>query len=241
MTDPAASTAPTPPESASVAEDFIDIFVAPSKVYARRAKSSPMMPFLTVCVLLAALFFAGRGTLGPIIDSEVDARMTESMKKNPQLTPEMVEKGKSFATVGITVGGVIGVPIALLLLTLLVWVIARFIMGGTLSYGTTLLIVSFAWFPKILESVLNLVQGLVLDVTHMTSHYQLTLGVARLLDPATTSNKLMIVAGQFDVFALWSMALTIIGLIYAGKMQKNSAIITGVVIWLCAMLPALWS
>jgi hypothetical protein len=241
MTEPSAATAPVPPDTASAAEDYVDIFLAPAKVFARRAKGNPMGSFLVVWVMLSVLFFAGRGALAPIMDAEIQTKMEAQMKTNPQLTPELAEKMKPMMSIGITVGGVVGVPILLLIVSLIAWILGRFIMSTALTYSTALLIVSFAWVPRIIEGVINLCQGLLLDVTKMSSHYQLSLGVARFLDPAKTPPALMIVAGQVDLFAIWTAVLIVIGMIHAGKLEKNKAIVVGVVIWLCGMLPALWA
>jgi hypothetical protein len=241
MTDPAAPPAPAPKDSASAAEDLIDIFIAPSKVYERRAKASPMMPFLIVWVVLSALFFTGKGVLGPVFDAEIQGQLATQMKNNPQLTPDMVEKMKPMMAISLNVAGVAGPPIVMLVVALIAWIVGRFIMGGNFSYGTALLIVAFAWFPKILEGVIDLCQGLLLDVTKMSSHFQLTLGVGRFLDPATTSQGMIALLGRIDLFTLWVTVLIVIGLIHAGKVEKGKAVGAGVIIWCIGAVPALFA
>ena len=55
----------TPPvEKASVFEDYIDIFHAPSQVFARRAASGFGLHLLLVSLISAALAFANRGFNG---------------------------------------------------------------------------------------------------------------------------------------------------------------------------------
>lgn len=146
MTEPTAA-APTPIDNASMAEDFVDIFTAPAKVFARRAKASPMVPYFVVCVVMIALFFASKNVLQPIFDAQIQKQMALSMKTNPQLTQDMVDKSKPFMNIMITVSGVIGVPILLLIVGLVTWIVGRFFMSSTLTYGTALLISAFSWFP----------------------------------------------------------------------------------------------
>ncbi|MFI5232251.1 MAG: YIP1 family protein [Gemmatimonadales bacterium] len=240
MTEPTAA-APAPTDNASMAEDFVDIFVTPSKVFARRAKASPMVPFIVVCVLSIVLFFATKNVLSSVWDAQMQKQMAVQMKANPQLTPEMMEKSKPITNVIINIGGVVAPPILLLIVALITWVIGRFIMGGTFSYGAAVLITAFSWFPRILEGILVIVQGLVMDTSKMTSMFQLQGGVARFFDPDKMSMGLYSALAQIDVFTIWTTVLVIIGLIHAGKLDKSKATATGVLMFLVGALPALWA
>ncbi len=240
MTDPTAATA-TPPDNASMAEDFIDIFVSPAKVFARRAKASPMVPFLVVWIVIAVIFFASKNALSPVFDAQIQKQMAAQMKTNPQLTQEMVDKMKPMMNITFSVAGVVGTPIALLVIGLVAWVIGRFIMGGMFSFGTALLIVSFSWFPKILGAVVGLVEALTMDISKMTSLFQLTVSPARFVDPSSMSDGLYQLLAGFDLFSIWSAVLVAIGLMYAGKLDKSKATITAVIMFVCGCLPALWA
>jgi hypothetical protein len=241
MSEPSAAAATTPPDNASMAEDFIDIFVSPAKVFSRRAKASPFVPYLVICVVMIVLFFAGKNALGPIIDAEIQKSMEQSMKANPQLTQDMVDKSKPMMAIGINIAGVIGVPILLLILALVLWIVGRFFMSSALTFGTALLIIAYSKFPGIIGGVVGLVEGLTMDVTKMTSHLQLTVSAARFFDPATMSTGLYTLLGQIDLFEIWSIVLIVIGLMYAGKLDKSKATATGVIMFVCACIPGLWA
>ena len=86
---------PVPVKPASRWEDFIDIFYAPSSVYARRANSGFGIPMLVVTVLVGAIFLANSGVMQPIMDAEFARQTAAMMRKNPQFTPEMAEKMRS--------------------------------------------------------------------------------------------------------------------------------------------------
>ena len=242
MTDPAApapaAPAPAAPEKASLLDDFLDIFSAPAKVFARRATASPMAPFLVVSVLLVGMFLINKNVMAPIMDAEMQRNLEAAMKSNPNLTPEVAERMKGFMSTSAGIASIVGVPLALLVLALLAWIVGK-VLGGTLSYGTALLVTSFAWFPRVIESVLNSVQGLVLDVTKMTSHYQLTLSAARFLDPATASPAVLALAGRVDLITLWVTVLFAVGLVSAGKVAPEKKVLVGVVMWVVGAIPAL--
>ena len=54
-------------------EDFIDIFYAPSSVFARRADAGFLLPMVVVTLLTGALFLMNSGTLSPMMDAELRA------------------------------------------------------------------------------------------------------------------------------------------------------------------------
>ncbi len=241
MTEPSATIAPAPVDNASPAEDLIDIFFAPAKVFARRAKANPMFPYLVLSAVMIMIFFASKNALAPIFDAQIQKSLALQMKTNPQFTPAMAEKAKPFIAITINVAGVVFVPITLLLLGLITWIVGRFVMSSELTFGTALLIVSYSWFPRIIGGAIGLVEGLTMDVSRMTSPYQLSISVARLFDPSTMSDGAYRCLGQLDVFAIWGVALLVIGLIHAGKLDKNKAIATGVIVFVASATPAIWA
>ena len=239
MTEPGAAAAAV--DNASMAEDFIDVFVAPSKVFARRAKASPMVPFVVVWIVLSALFFAGKNSMQSIFDAQIDKSLAAAAQANPAMTQDQIAKGKSIANIAITIGGLIGVPVLLIVVALLTWIVARFFMGGTLAFGTAMLITAYSFMPKILASVLGVVEAMMMDVSGMTSPYQLSFSAARFFDPASMSTGLYNLLGQLDPFSIWCSALIGVGVMRAGKLDKSKATITAVIMFVLGCVPALFS
>jgi hypothetical protein len=240
MSEPTAA-APTTTDNASVAEDFVDIFTSPSKVFARRAKASPMAPYLVVCLVMIALFFASKNLLAPIFDVQIQKQLAMQMKANPQLTQDMVDKMKPMMAISFNVVGVIGIPLLLLISSLVLWIIGRFFMSTALTFGTALLIVSYSWFPRILSGAVSLVEGMTMDVSKMTSPYQLSISASRLFDPATMSDGLYQVLAQIDLFAIWGYILIVLGLMHAAKFDKSKATTTAIITFICGCIPALFA
>ena len=75
----------TPVEKASVVEDFVDIFYAPSQVYDRRRDGNFGLALVLLCVLGAVIFFATRAVLEPVYDATYEMSIREAMKQNPNL------------------------------------------------------------------------------------------------------------------------------------------------------------
>jgi hypothetical protein len=239
MSDPASVSPPPTTDQAGKFEDFVDIFFSPAKVFARRATASPALPFVIVTVLLIVLFWVNRNVMSSIMDAEISKQMEAAMKKNPSMTADQLAAGKAIGQKVAAFGAIVFVPIGLLLIALLTWIVGR-VLGGKPSYGTALLITSFAWIPRVVENVLVSLQGLVLDTSRMTSHFQLQLGPARFLDPATASLLQLNLLGRVDLITLWVTVLFAIGLVYAGKVPRSKMVLAGVVMWVVGSLPAIY-
>jgi hypothetical protein len=237
MTEPGA--APTPADNASMAEDFIDIIVAPSKVFTRRAKASPMVPFVVVWILMAVIFYAGKSSLQPVYDTMIQQQNAATMKANPAITQEQLDKAKPITNFVFSAIGIIGTPIFLIVVALVIWIIGRFVMGGVLEFGTALLIASYACIPKVVSSVIGLVEGMTMDVSRMTSPYQLTISAARFFDPASMTTGMYGLLAQLDPLTIWSLFLIASGLMYAGKVEKSKATIAAVIMFVLGCVPSL--
>ena len=96
MSDWIEQAPPSPADSAGLFEDFIDIFVTPAKVFARRAKSGGGMAFLIVCVALAAVLYSGKNVMEPIMEAQMAKGMAAAQKANPNLTTEQLQAGMAF-------------------------------------------------------------------------------------------------------------------------------------------------
>src|SRR6476646_5939671 len=77
------------PEKASLLDDFMDIFYAPSAVFARRANAGFCIPLLIISVLLGVIFFANRDLIDPIWEAEFARGMAKSAEAG-KMTPEQI-------------------------------------------------------------------------------------------------------------------------------------------------------
>jgi len=228
-----------PPPRASLAEDFIDIFVSPREVFARRADSGFFLVLVIVTLLFGGLFLANRGTMEGIMDAEFARGMAEAMKKNPGMTQAQLDTARKVAGYMTSVGTFIGVPIIVLLTGLCAWVTAK-LFGAKVGYATATMIATYSFMPRVVESLAIAAQGMLMDTSGLRGRYQLTLGVGRFLDPEMSPG-LLGLAGRLDLFTLWSTVLIALGLAVIGKLPRDKAIMAGVVMWLFGALPSLWT
>jgi hypothetical protein len=233
---PDSSAVPPVPEKASLFDDFLDIFYAPSKVFARRMNMGFGIPLLIVSLLLGLVFFANRDLYEPIMEAE----MARSMDRPgaPQLTEEqMAASTKMVSTFGI-IGAFLFTPVTLLALGVVIWIVGKFF-DTKQTLGAAVTVAIFSYIPRVVEGIGNRVQGMFVDTSTIDSRYSLSLGVGRFLDPDTTSPILLGLVGRVDVFTIWVTILIAIGLAVTGKISRGKAAVAAAVVWLVGALPTL--
>ena len=230
---------PDPPvaaEQPAVWEDFIDIFYAPSAVFARRERGSVWIPLLVVTLLMGGLFFINSGVLQPIMDAEFDRQMALAMRSNPQMTPEMVERFRQIGTrigqIGIFIFG----PLTIFAVGCLLWIVGKLVEAKQ-SFTAGLVVAAYSYVPRVLEGVVNGAQGLFLDPAQLDGRFRLSLGPGRFLDPDTASPLLLAILGRADVFTIWITVLLAIGLSVTGRISRTQAAIAAVIVWIVGAAP----
>jgi hypothetical protein len=153
------------------------------------------------------------------------------MKANPQLTPDQLEKGRSFGQTMAAVGLVFGAPIAVLFLGPILWLCGKMV-GAKEDIGSAWMVATYAYFPRIVGMALLVIQPLLLSPDRIKGFASLSIGPARFLDPDTTSKVLLLLANRLDLFTIWSTVLLAIGLTVTGKVPGKKAALATAVVWL---------
>lgn len=229
-----------PPPKVSLWEDFLEIFYAPSRVFARRGANDWGIPLLVLIVLSAILTFATWDLLKPLIDAE-SARAFAERVSTLNLTPEQieqqraaVEKFSGFFPIII----IISVGIIPLIVGLFLWLAGKAV-GAVELLGEALMISVFSYFPRLVGSVALAVQAALIPEEKLNGLAVVSIGPARFLDPAKTSAGMLAMAGRLDLFILWSTVLLAIGLRVKGKVSIGQAAIAAFVVWLLGSFQAI--
>ena len=240
MTETSASGTTTTPSTAPASwwEDFVDIFYAPSQVFARRAGSGFGLPMLVVTVLIALISLANSGVMQPIMDAEFTRATAAAMRNNPQVTPEMMEKGRGIGEAIARYGAVVFIPVAIFLTGLALWLCGKLV-DAKESLAAAIMIAAYSYVPRVVEGVVNGLQGLMLDPAMLDGRYRLSLGLGRFLDPNTASPVLLALLGRVDVFTIWITVLLAIGLSVTGRIPRSRAAIAAALTWVLGALPGL--
>jgi len=239
MTEPAtALSAEAPPAKPSFFEDVIDVFFNPAAVFRRRADKSPWPAILTCAVLSAIVAIATYNALSPAFDAEFARSSAKAIKANPQITQEMMDKGRGFGEMSVKYGSIIIVPIVIFVLGVVAWLVGKLV-GAKQTFNAAIVVVAYAFFVRVLGNIIMGVEGLVMDPSKMTGLSSLAISPARFMNPDTASAMSLAIAGRLDLFVLWSTILIAVGLYVTGKVSRNKAVVFGILLWLVGSLPAL--
>jgi hypothetical protein len=229
----ASAVEPKKPEKSSLLDDFMDIFYAPSSVFARRENANFWIPLLIIAVLLGVIFIANRDLYDPIGEAEFARAMA---KRSGQMTADQIEAARKFSVAAAPIFAFIGSPFAILFLGIVIWVVGKFF-DAKQTLNAAIGVATFSYVPRVVEGIVNRVQGFIVDPASLTSRFSLSLGVGRFLDPDTTSPLLLGLVGRIDVFTIWITVLIAIGLAVTGKITRGRAAIAAAIVWLVGALP----
>jgi len=228
-----AATVPT----ASLWEDFIDIFFSPASVFRRRERGSWIIPLIVVTVAIGVIAIASRGVLQPVMDAEFE-RAADQLRKNPQITEEMIERTRGFSTWAATWGPIILTPIAVIIVGFMTWLVAKLVEARQTLHAA-LVVASYSWVPRIVQAIFNAIQGLILKPEQLNGVVKLSLSPARFVDLSTTKPVVVQILNRFDLFTIWVTVLLAIGVYVTGRVSKQQAAIAGVLFWIVGAIPAI--
>ena len=220
-------------DTASLWDDFIDIWTSPTTLFTRRTDGKWGHAMIFLVALGAVIFFGTMDATEPLRDAEMARSMAASSQ---QLTPEQVEAGRSIGGVMIGAFVIVGTPIILLMVAVSVWLSSK-IIGGAINFAQGLTIACFAMFPRLLEGVTTAAQALVLDESALTGRFAVSFGPGRFFDPDTANAAFLALIGRLDLFTLWVTVLVMMGIKVIGKRPTDQAAMAAAIVWLLGALP----
>ncbi len=232
------ATTPPATSNASVWEDFVDIFANPSSVFERRREGQFGMALLILAVLTGILAFALHNGLAPVMDAVVAKQQAAALAKNPSLTAEQLSSMSGVMEKMSKFGAIIFVPIAAAIGAVLIWVIGKFV-DTKVAFAAAMMISVYSGIPRIIQTVVTALQGLLMAPESITSPNSVSIGPARFL-PDSGSEVLAAVLGSLDVFTIWTYVLMAIGIAVVSRAPMKRAAITAALIWLVSLLPGLY-
>lgn len=235
MTEPVLTpAAPT----ASLWEDFIDIFTSPSAVFRRRENSGFGMPLLVLTLLFGILIYGTKPLVQPAIDAETTRAFAKAAKAHPEATAEQMQSQRAMGEKLGPLFIIIAIPILAMLTGLVLWLAGK-MFDSTETASQGIMVATYAFFPKILASIAGALIGLLSTPERLNGMARLTVGVGALFDPETASPILMSLVTRLDVFTIWETMLLAIGLQITGKVSKSNSYVVAAIVWLIGALPGL--
>jgi hypothetical protein len=229
MSSPALSTPTTPAAKAGLWEDFVDIFYAPSSVFARRETANAFVPIAVVTLLIGIIGIFTMDATSLIMDAETRRQMA-SNPAMAQLTPEQLQGMRTFQTYAAAAGAFVIIPFTILVIGLILWLAGK-VVDAKQTIGAALMVAAYAYVPRVVEAALGGVQARLMDPSMIDGAYRLRFSPARFLDPDATSAVTIAALGRIDLFVIWSTALLAIGLAVTGKISRGKAAIGALIVW----------
>src|SRR5688500_18611347 len=225
------------PERAGLWEDFVDIFYAPSSVFARRSEGKFGMPMLFLVAVGTVLFFLTKNATQPIMDAEFTRRSAEMMRQNPNMTAEQLSSGRGFFDTFAPVFFAVGITMSIFGTGLVLWLVGK-LFDAKESIAAAIMIATYSEVPRLVQILTNAAQGLVMSPESLNSMNSVGFNPARFMNPDTASPVLIALASRIDLFTIWVTVLLAIGLYVLGKIPKQQAYIAAGITWLVGALPA---
>jgi Yip1 domain len=225
------------PAKAALWEDFVDIFYAPSSVFARRSDGKFGMALLLFVIVAAVLVFVTKNAMQPVMDAEFARQSAAAMRKNPNLTAEQLATGRNFfEMVGPLFYAVI-LTISVFGTGVVLWAVGK-LFDAKESVAAAIMVATYAEVPRIVQILTNAAQGLFMSPEKLTSINSVGFSLARFMNPDTASPVIIALAGRVDLFTIWVTVLLAIGLHVVGKIPKQQAAIVAAITWVVgALLP----
>src|SRR5437867_1309636 len=166
MTQPTVATTPAPAQKTTLRQDFIHTLFSPVSASRRRERDSWVKLMLIVVVAIVVVCFASKGLLRPVFDAEIEKAM-EKARENPQVTEEMIERGRGMAEVFANVAIVVVPPITILILGFMTWLVGKLV-DSRQELHAAMVVASYATVPRVVQAIANAVQGLVMKAEQLT-------------------------------------------------------------------------
>ena len=224
----------------SQVERVMDTFVAPSKTFTDILRSASWwLPFLLLVIVTMGSTFAIDQKIG--FDRVAEQSITQSASGEEQMASmpadqravamHRIAASQKYASYGSAVIILIFVAIV----ALLNWASLNFGMGAKTTFGQNFAVCMYAGLPKIFIGLLNIV---FVYAGVNTENFDLNNPVGTNIGYYMTDSAhwLRMAGSFFDIFGLWTLALTVIGLAIISKKSKGQAAIVAVGWWLVGLL-----
>jgi uncharacterized membrane protein len=227
------------PVKAGVWEDFVDIFYAPSSVFARRADGKFGLALFILIAVGTVLFFITKNATQPIMDAEFTRRSADMLAKNPNLTAEQLASGRGMMETFGPVFFAFGLTVSILATGIVLWLVGK-LFDAKESVAAAMMIATYAEAPRIVQILTNAAQGLFMAPEKLNSMNSVGFNLARFMDPDSASAIAIALASRVDLFTIWVTVLLAIGLQLVGKVSKQQAAIAAAIVWVIGALPAVF-
>ena len=129
-------------------------------------------------------------------------------------------------------------PIGIVITAVLLWLASKAI-SASVAFAAAMMIATYSQFPRVIEMIVNAIQGLMLSPESITSRFSVQIGPARFLGP-DSNRVLQTILGGLDLFTIWVTVLLAIGISVVARVPRSRAAIAAVIVWFLGLLIPLY-
>lgn len=206
---------------ASVWEDILEVLWAPATVFERSRNRGVGAYMLVLTGVFIVLLLATKGLLQPYMDANYDLQVIKMAEQGQKMPAEAVEQGRKFAGYFLMFTWAFTAVFSGLFGGALTWLGAK-LAGAALPFGRALLIAALASVPRVVSLLATAVQGAVFDTSNVKSLFDASIGPARFVDPVEASPTLVAVLASLDLFTLWNVCITAVGVSVVARVSRGT-------------------
>jgi hypothetical protein len=219
-------TDPTPAEMGTFSR-IIGVFFEPAKTFEDIGRRPTWFVPLLLTILAGLAFYMAYGQhvgWARFINQQMttNPRVQQAMAQIPpdQLESRIAMQAK-ITGIGYYVSMFIVLPIVMLISSAVLLGMTAMMSAG-LRYKQIFAIVCFAGLPMVIKNLLSLVVVFLKNPDDFNLTNPLAFNIAAFMDPLTSSKFLYTLGAMFDLFAIWTIVLTAVGLSAAAGKKRLS-------------------
>jgi hypothetical protein len=225
----------------SEGQRIVDTFVAPSKTFTDILRKSSWWGPLVILILMSIVFsFAVQSKVG--WEKVYENNLHQAPKQEEKMAQMPADQAANIKAVSVKVTGVVAYIYWLLILiftaiiALVVWATVNFGLGGTAKYGQIFAVYMYANLVvtvKYVLAVISLFAGLAPDSFLMQNPLGSNIGYYL----GSDGPRWLIALGtHIDVFEIWALVLTVLGVGIVAKVSRGKAAAAVVGWWVLIVL-----
>lgn len=211
-----------------VFEDILEVLWAPAAVFERSRSRGFGLYMLVLTVVAVVLIVATKSLIQPYVDANFDLQLLKMAEQGQKMPAEAVESGRTFGGYFLYATWALTAVFSGLIGGVLTWLGAK-VTGAALSIGRAVFVSTLASVPRLLAILATAIQGAVLDTSNVTSLFSASIGPARFLDAAKANNVVLTLLAGFDLFGIWNLVITAVGVSVLARVSRGAGWIAAVV------------
>lgn len=218
----------------------LGVFISPGRTFDSIARRPDFLaPLITMTVASMVLIEAMLQKIGAGRIIRISIEMSgKAAQMSPEQIDQAVSKTATFVAISMRLGGILVPPIIMVVIAAVGLFIVNVVFGASADFKTCLSVVCYANMVLLVGVVLGLVLTFFGNVEQFNPQNPIPATLGFFLNPRETSKALYVIASSFDIFHVWFIVLSSMGLSAATGKKVGTAgiLLTYLGIWIVIVL-----